>query len=119
MQRPNQQKSQALLGAAAASALALALLAACGQAAANVNTAPPPPPEVTVAQPVSQSVTAFSEHAGRFVATREIDVRPRISGFLQEVHFREGDTVEKGQLLFVIDPAPFQADVDRSQNPPR
>jgi RND family efflux transporter MFP subunit len=115
MQRPSQQKSQVLLGAAAASALALALLAACGQALANETVAPPPPPEVTVAKPVSEPVAQFSEHAGRFVATKEIDVRPRISGFLQEVHFREGDTVEKGQLLFVIDPAPFQAEVDRSR----
>jgi multidrug efflux system membrane fusion protein len=115
MQRPSQQKSQALLGAAAASALAFALLAACGQALANETVAPPPPPEVTVAKPVSEAVAEFSEHAGRFVAAKEIDVRPRISGFLQEVHFREGDTVEKGQLLFVIDPAPFQAEVDRSR----
>lgn len=115
MQHPSQEKSQYLLGAAALSALSLALLAACGQALANETVAPPPPPEVTVAQPVSEPVAEFSEHAGRFVATREIDVRPRISGFLQEVHFREGDTVEKGQLLFVVDPAPFQAEVDRSR----
>jgi RND family efflux transporter MFP subunit len=116
MQRPSQQKSQALLGAAALSALSLAVLAACGQALANETVAPaPPPPEVTVARPVSEPVAEFSEHAGRFVATKEIDVRPRVSGFLQEVHFREGDTVEKGQLLFVIDPAPFQAEVDRSR----
>jgi RND family efflux transporter MFP subunit len=116
MQRPSRQKSQALLGAAALSALSLALLAACGQALANETVAAaPPPPEVTVARPVSEQVAEFSEHAGRFVATKEIDVRPRISGFLQEVHFREGDTVEKGQLLFVIDPAPFQAEVDRSR----
>ena len=104
-----------LLGAAGLSAIALALLAACGQASANVNEAPPPPPAVTVAKPVSEPVAQFSEHAGRFVATKEIDVRPRISGFLQEVHFREGDTVEQGQLLFVIDPAPFQAEADRSR----
>ena len=116
MQRPSQQKTQYLLGAAALSALSLALLAACGQALANETVAPaPPPPEVTVARPVSEQVAEFSEHAGRFVAAKEIDVRPRISGFLQEVHFREGDTVEKGQLLFVIDPAPFQAEVDRSR----
>jgi RND family efflux transporter MFP subunit len=114
MQRFNTQKTTAFVGAAGLSAVALALLAACGQASANVNTVPPPP-AVTVAKPTSEPVALFSEHAGRFVATKEVDVRPRISGFLQEVHFREGDLVEQGQLLFVIDPAPFQAEVDRSR----
>jgi RND family efflux transporter MFP subunit len=114
MQRSNIQKTTAFVGAAGLSAVALVLLAACGQASANTNTAPPPP-AVTVAKPLTELVPQFSEHAGRFVATKEVDVRPRISGFLQEVHFREGDTVEKGQLLFVIDPAPFQAEADRSR----
>jgi membrane fusion protein, multidrug efflux system len=104
-----------LMGAAGLSAIALSLLAACGPASANTNTAPPPPPSVTVAKPVAEAVPEFSEHAGRFVAAKEVDVRPRISGFLQEVRFHEGDTVEKGQLLFLIDPAPFQAEVDRSR----
>lgn len=110
-----QRSTKLVLGAAALSVSALVLLSACGAAEADVNAAAPPPPTVTVAQPVSEAVAQYSEHAGRFVAAKEIEVRPRISGFLQEVHFREGDLVEKGQLLFVIDPAPFQADVDRSR----
>lgn len=115
MQRSNQAKSTALLGAAGLSAIALALLAACGQASANVNPDTPPPPSVTVAQPTAEPVAQFSEHAGRFVAMKEVEVRPRIGGFLQEVHFREGEIVKQGQLLYVIDPAPFQAEVDRSR----
>jgi RND family efflux transporter MFP subunit len=103
------------LGAAALASVSLLVLAACGQAAADAAASAPPPPAVTVAKPTAEAVSEFSEHAGRFVAVKEIEVRPRISGFLQEVNFREGETVKQGQLLFVIDPAPFQADVDRSK----
>jgi multidrug efflux system membrane fusion protein len=105
----------ALLGAAGASALALSLLSSCGPASAGPADAAPPPPAVTVASPSQELVAEFSEHAGRFVATREIDIRPRVSGFLQQIHFQEGDVVEKGQLLFTIDSAPFKAEVDRAQ----
>jgi RND family efflux transporter MFP subunit len=115
MQRPNTLKTTAIVGVAGLSALALLLLSSRGAAAANETAALPPPPVVTVAAPRAEAVAQFSEHAGRFVAAKEIDVRPRISGFLQEVHFREGDMVEKGQLLYVIDPAPFQAEVDRAR----
>jgi len=117
MPRPNLKfdNSFKLLGAAALASVSLLVLAACGQAAADAAASAPPPPAVTVSKPTAEAVPEFSEHAGRFVAVKEIEVRPRISGFLQDVHFREGDTVEKGQLLFVIDPAPFQPDVDRSK----
>jgi RND family efflux transporter MFP subunit len=117
MQRSNLKfhSSIKLLGAAALASVSLVVLTACGQAAADAAAGAPPPPAVTVSKPMVEAVPEFSEHAGRFVAAKEIEVRPRISGFLQEVHFREGDTVEKGALLFVIDPQPFQAEVDRSK----
>lgn len=117
MQRSNLNYHSTLkaMGAAALASVSLLVLAACGQAAADAAASAPPPPAVTVSRPVAEAVPEFSEHAGRFVAAREIEVRPRVSGFLQEVHFREGDTVKQGQLLFVIDQAPFQAEVDRSK----
>jgi len=95
--------------------LALSLLAAalagCG-ANAQENQAPPPP-EVTVARPVLKPVEQFSEHTGRFVPFRSVDVRPRVSGYLQNVHFTEGQFVRQGQLLFTIDPQPFRAATDQ------
>jgi multidrug efflux system membrane fusion protein len=117
MQRPDSKfhSTFKVMGAAALASVSLVVLAACGQSAANAAGAPPPPPAVTVAKPVAEAVPEFSEPAGRFVAAKEHEVRPRISGFLQEVRFREGDTVKQGDLLFVIDPAPFQAEVDRSR----
>src|SRR5262245_66465622 len=84
---------------------ATALLAACGQ------SAPPPeaPPTVKVATPLLRAVTDWDDYAGRFEAVDSVEVRPRISGQLQSVHFKDGQNVKKGQLLFVIDPRPFAA----------
>ena len=92
-------------------ALVAAALAGCGARAQD--DAPPPPPEVTVAQPLLQPVEQFSEHTGRFVPVQSVEVRPRVSGYLQGVHFREGQFVRKGQLLFTIDPQPFRAATDQ------
>jgi len=86
-------------------ALALAALAGCGAKAPP----PPPTPEVLVAQPLSRQVTDWDDYAGRFEAVDAVDVRPRVSGLLQSVHFRDGQPVSRGQLLFVIDPRPFAA----------
>ncbi len=102
-------------GAAALGASLIALaVAGCG-AEAQDAAAPPPPPEVTVAQPVVRTVDEWSEHTGRFVAAQSVDVRPRVSGYLQRVHFTDGQFVRKGQLLFTIDPLPLQARADRSR----
>lgn len=98
---------------AAGVSLAVLALAGCG-AKAQEGAAPPPPP-VTVAQPLVQPVEEWSEHTGRFVAAESVDVRPRVSGYLQQIHFRDGQYVQKGQLLFTIDPLPMQAQVDRAR----
>lgn len=71
------------------------------------------PPAVTVARPLFRSVTEWDEYTGRFVAKQRVEVRARVSGYLESVHFDEGQMVEPGQLLFVIDQRPFQAEVDR------
>jgi len=98
------------LAAGLVSVLALSTLQSCSKAEAQAPAAP----EVTVANPIVRPEADFSEHPGRFVATQEVDVRPRISGYLQSVHFRDGDYVQQGQLLFVIDPLPFRARADKA-----
>ena len=86
------------------------LLAACQPQQA---TAPPPPPQVTVSQPVARDVIEWDEYTGRLEAVESVEVRARVSGYLQSVHFTAGALVKKGALLFVIDPRPYQAELDR------
>lgn len=94
--------------------LLLVTLAGTDCAAADAPAAPPPP-TVTVAQPVVKRITEWDEYTGRFVAKQRVDVRARVSGYLDSVHFTEGQLVEAGQLLFVIDQRPFQAAVERAR----
>jgi RND family efflux transporter MFP subunit len=70
---------------------------------------------VTVARPLSQELVEWDEFIGRLVAPEVVDVRARVSGYLQKVHFREGSDVKAGDLLFTIDPRPYQAVVDGAQ----
>ena len=90
--------------AAALAPLALAL-AACGQ---SQQPAAPPPPTVTVAKPVQRSLTDLDEYVGRFVAIESVEIRARVSGYLDQVHFRDGQMVKQGDLLFTIDKRPFE-----------
>jgi RND family efflux transporter MFP subunit len=71
--------------------------------------AAPPPPTVTVAAPLRQEVNLWDDYVGRFEASRSVEVRPRVSGQVVGVHFKDGAIVRKGQLLFTIDPRPFAA----------
>ncbi len=89
----------------------LALLTGCGAKTAPAETAP----TVIVASPVRQQVTEWDDYEGRFEAVDAVEVRPRVSGLLQSVHFRDGQMVTKGQLLFVIDPRPFEAQLAQSK----
>jgi RND family efflux transporter MFP subunit len=70
---------------------------------------------VTVAQPIQQQVVDWDEFVGRFEAQQNVEVRPRATGYLQSVHFREGQYVRAGQLLFTIDARPSQAALAQSQ----
>jgi RND family efflux transporter MFP subunit len=92
---------------AAALALLAPVLAACGQSEPQGGGAPPPP-TVTVAKPVARSVTDHDEYVGRFLAVNSVEVRARVSGYLDQVHFHDGQTVKQGDLLFTIDKRPFQ-----------
>lgn len=91
-------------------AMALAaFLPACG-----VNQyEPPPPPEVTVATPVEQEVTTYGEFTGRTISVEAVDVRARVAGYLRSMDFRPGSEVEKGALLFVIEPDLYEARVQQ------
>ena len=99
---------------AASTAVALALAAAmtltgCGSNAAAQAAAAPPPPQVDVAQVVAKQVTEFDEFTGRFEAVERVEIRPRVSGYISARNFSEGSEVKKGDVLFVIDPRPYEA----------
>lgn len=77
--------------------------------------AEPPPQEVIVAKPVQQEVTNYLESTGTTRAVEEVEVRARVAGFLQSMHFTPGTNVKKGDLLFVIDPREYQAELDAAK----
>jgi len=74
----------------------------------------PPPPEVDVAHPVVRESVEWDEYTGRLAAVETVAVRARVSGFLEKIHFQAGQIVNKGDLLFTIDPRPFVAELDRA-----
>jgi multidrug efflux pump subunit AcrA (membrane-fusion protein) len=93
-------------------ALTLTLLAAgCGKRAEP----PARPPTVLVSAPLQMNVVDWDDYVGQFVAVDSVDVRPRVSGYLQSIGFKDGDIVRKGQVLFVIDPRPYQAALDQAK----
>jgi membrane fusion protein, multidrug efflux system len=88
------------------------LVSGCGGEPA-ASTAPPPP-TVTVARPLQKHITEWDEYTGRFVAVASVEVRARVSGFIDSVHFKDGQLVNQGDLLFVIDPRPYKLAVEQS-----
>ena len=103
----------------AASAVIAVTAAAFGLHSANASNdasaAAPAAPPVSVAPVVQREVTAWDEFSGRLEAVERVDVRSRVAGAVQQVHFREGALVKKGDLLVTIDPDPYAAEVDRAQ----
>lgn len=91
----------------ACTALMLLVSATAAPYAALAQGAPPAPP-VTVAPPLAQKITQWDEYTGRFEAVERVDLRPRVSGYIEQVHFRDGQIVKKGDLLFTIDPRPYE-----------
>jgi RND family efflux transporter MFP subunit len=92
--------------------VAAALVTGCGHGAAQQQM---PPPHVTVAPVEQKNVVEWSEFTGRVVPVEAVDVRPRVSGYIQEVRFHSGQLVNKGDVLFVIDPRWNQAVFDQRQ----
>jgi RND family efflux transporter MFP subunit len=95
---------------------ALALLLAASLAACSGN-GPPPSQAVSViaAKPLKRQIVDWDDFVGHFEAVDSVDIRPRVSGYLQSINFRDGQMVHKGDLLFVIDPRPYQAVLDQAK----
>lgn len=89
--------------------LALVAGIAFGRPGGTEANAAPPPVTVTAAQPLVRQVAEWDDYSGRFEASRSVEVRPRVSGAIVGVHFKDGSYVRQGQLLFTIDPRPFAA----------
>jgi RND family efflux transporter MFP subunit len=88
------------------------LVASCGE---GQKPAAPPPPAVTVAQPVKRTLSDFDEYVGRFTAVNSVEVRARVSGYLEGLHFKDGQIVKQRDLLFSIDKRPFQNTLDQAR----
>ncbi len=97
-----------------ANLLALAVVIA-GCSKTPQATTPPSPPTVTVAPVEQREVVQYDEFTGRLDAVESVEVRPRVSGYLQEVRFHSGQLVKKGDVLFVIDPRTRKATLDRAE----
>jgi RND family efflux transporter MFP subunit len=94
---------------------ALALAGCDGSNGQAGVTAAGAPPEVTVAQPRVQKLVEWTEFTGRFEAVQQVDVRARVSGYLATIDFEDGQIVDRGDSLFLIDPRPFEAALARAQ----
>src|SRR5215475_14518409 len=92
--------------------LIAATIAGCGEAQKQAG---PPPPAVTVAEPIKRTVFDYDEYVGRFTAINSVEVRARVSGYLDKLHFKDGQIVKQGDLLFTIDKRPFQNTLDQAR----
>lgn len=93
--------------------LLAAALAGCGKPVTKNNAATAP--TVSVAHPIKRMVKEWDEFTGRLASPETVEVRARVSGYIEQVHFKEGHDVKQGELLFTIDPRPYQAVVDRAK----
>lgn len=83
--------------------------------AVSAQTAPPAAPPVTVAPPISKRIKMWDEYSGRFEAVARVEVRPRVAGFVEQVHFKDGSLVKAGDLLFTLDKRPFEIAVESAK----
>src|SRR5215207_2795958 len=74
-----------------------------------------PPPSVVAARPLQKTITEWDEYTGRFEAVETVEVRARVSGFIDSVHYKEGQIVKQGDLLFIIDPRPYRIAVEQAK----
>ena len=101
------------LGAAILPLLVTSVFAGCSPPAPPVAETPPPP--VTVSQPVVREVVDRDDYEGRIAAVQTVEVRARVRGHLMKVNFKDGELVKEGDLLFEIDPRPYQAALDAAE----
>jgi len=95
--------------------LAYFIAAALAGCSSQATPSPPPAPKVSIAAALERDVTEWDEFTGRLEAVESVEIRPRVTGYIESVHFTEGGLVKKGDLLFVIDPRPYKAELDRAQ----
>src|SRR5207247_1419301 len=94
-------------------AVLLPVLAVAGCGKARLPATPAAPTEVLVGEPVRKEITEYEDFTGRTEAVETVEIRGRVSGYLDKVHFAEGEEVREGDLLFEIDPRPYQAELAR------
>ena len=92
-------------------AICAAIVLSIANAAARAGDGPPTP-EVTIAHPKARSVPVWDEYTGRFEPLQQVEVRPRVSGAIDAINFVDGQFVKEGDLLYVIDPRPYEIAVD-------
>jgi len=95
--------------------IALALLTGGCSSSASETAGGPPPAEVSIAPVLQKNVRQWDEFTGRLAAVDTVELRPRVSGYVDRVAFQEGQEVQKGELLFVIDKRPYQAQLAQAQ----
>src|SRR5467141_2935138 len=88
------------------------LVTGCGKHASKTA---PPPAVVTVVQPIAREIVEWDDYIGRLEAPKTVEIRARVSGYLDKIHFKEGKEVRKGDLLVTIDRRPYQAEYDRAE----
>src|SRR5437016_4734390 len=93
----------------------LVAIVASAAAACSKPSQVMPAPEVTVAAAVDRQITDWDDFTGHFEAVQSVEVRPRVSGFIQHVSFPEGATVRQSDVLLTIDPRPYEAEVARAE----
>jgi multidrug efflux system membrane fusion protein len=89
------------------------LLAGCSKSE-SPNTKAPPKPVIVSSQPVQQEIVEWDEYTGRLQAVESVEIRARVSGYLKEIAFKDGGKVKKGDLLFVVDPRPYMAQLHQA-----
>jgi multidrug efflux pump subunit AcrA (membrane-fusion protein) len=111
MIKSSYKRLQAILLAAMLGAVLLFTLPGCS---GDKGYKPPPPPAVTVSKPTTKAVTVWVEFTGNTQAFESVEIRARVEGFLDSIEFEPSSRVKKGQMLFIIEPKPYQAQLDQA-----
>lgn len=91
----------------------IAFVSACSSSSSQPQA--PPPPTVSVSAPIEDEVIQYDEFTGRFRAVERVEVRPRVDGYLEEIRFTDGELVEKGDILFIIDQRPYRIGLEQAR----
>ena len=98
--------------------LLVCLFLAAGVGCSKKEAPPPPPPEVQVAEVVQKDVPIYIELVGSTLGSEDVEIRPRVEGYLVSINFTEGSFVRKGQPLYKLDPKPFEVAIESGEGQP-